>query len=349
MSTLDELLPLQTQNLSAPVSWDESEGAAVFAKGTAGVGPLLDVNEGLLPFKDKKAIAVLNSWWAGGYFVAEGEVIGFIYNPLNVKAIVGGQMVENLSLINVTTGKHYSGNQVYKAPKINEHGRKISIVTDTGSMTGDWDDLHVTGVMDGGSFDVHLRASSPALYNGGTGIYPLQGLRSHQYSLPVLATRGTVTMDGKTYHVEGNSWFDRQWGTLNPKDGMPKWTWFGINLVDGTALSIWHTFDKSIGQDRAFATILHPDGSQTVAAALCRPDPEYAWKSPKTGNLYYLKWTIEIPQLNTSLDVVTTEKDQEFLMAAMGGGYEGVSNVEGTIQGRPITGAARLEMLGSCE
>jgi hypothetical protein len=349
MSTLDSLLLLQTRSLSAPVSWDSAEGAAVFKKGTAGVGGLIDINEGLLPHKDKKAIAVLNSWWAGGYFVAGDEVIGFIYNPLIVKPLVGGQMVENLSLINVTTGKHYNGNKTYPVPKIAESGGKISIVTETGSITGDFDDLHAAGKMDGGSFDVHLRASSPAIYNGGTGVYPLCGLRSYQYSLPVLATRGTVTMDGKTYKLDGNSWFDRQWGILDPKSGMPKWTWFGINLVDGTALSVWHIFDKAIGKNRAFATILHNDGSQTVAAAICAPDAAYAWKSPQTKNLYYLKWTIDIPQLDTTLEIVSTEKDQEFTMAAMGGGYEGVSNVTGTFQGKEVAGAARLEMLGSCE
>lgn len=155
-------------------------------------------------------------------------------------------------------------------------------------------------------------------------------------------------MDGKTYELNGNSWFDRQWGIFNPKNGLPKWTWFGINLVNGTALSIWHLFDKSIGQNKSFATILHTDGSQTVAAAVCIPDAEYAWESPQTKNLYYLKWTIEIPQLDTSLNVITTEKDQEFTMASMGGGYEGVSNVTGTFQGRSVVGAARLEMLGSC-
>jgi hypothetical protein len=349
MSELDSLLPLQTQSLSAPVSWDFAEGMAVFKKGTAGVGAFIDINEGLLPFKEKKAIAVLNSWWAGGYFIAGDEVIGFIYNPLIVKSIVGGQMVENLSLINVTTGKHYNGNKTYPVPKIAESGRKINIATDTGSITGNFDDLHCAGKMDGGSFDVHLRASSPAIYNGGTGIYPLCGLNSHQYSLPVLATKGTVTMNGKTYELNGNSWFDRQWGILDPKDGTPKWTWFGINLVDGTGLSIWYIFDKTIGKNRAFASILHTDGSQTVAAAVCTPDLKYAWESLQTKNLYYLKWTIDIPQLGAKLDVVTTEKDQEFTMAAMGGGYEGVSNVTGTFQGKEVVGAARLEMLGSCK
>jgi predicted secreted hydrolase len=58
--------------------------------------------------------------------------------------------------------------------------------------------------MDGGSFDVYMRASSPAIFNGGTGVYPLCGLRSHQYSLPVLATKGTVMMGEETYDCSAN-------------------------------------------------------------------------------------------------------------------------------------------------
>ncbi len=333
--------PLQVQSLPSPVSWDSALGAAVFKTGTAGVGPLLNVVDDL----QMKAGCTANSWWAGGYFSAAGQVIGYIYNPLLLNTPQGAVLVENVSLTNATTGAYFSGSQAYPLTQATVSSTGLDIVSATGSLRGDFDDLHAVATMDGGSFDVHLRAASPAIFNGGTGRFPLGGMDAHQYSVPVLATVGGVTLGNQTYEVHGNSWFDRQWGTVESPT-KEKWTWFGINLTSGEALSVWSAYDKTIGKERSFATILHKDGSQTVAAANITADRNYVWRSPATGNTYLLKWTIEIPQFDTVLTIVASPNNQEFTMQSFGGGFEGVSSVTGTFKGKTATGAARLELLG---
>lgn len=351
---VDSLPTLQPDYLFKPVGWNSAPGASIFKTGTAGVGPFLNAVDDLLPQENAQDALSGGSWWASGYFVVNEEIFGCIYNPLLIKTPQGAVVVENISLTNITTGALYSSSNTYPIPQatVNVDKKQINIVTPTGSLQGDFDDLHATGIMEGAGFDVHMKAASPVIFNGGTGNYPLGSINFRQYSVPILATVGTLTIDGKAQQVQGNSWFDRQWGSMPSWDGsmlseaMPKWTWFGINLSNGEALSVWLADDPAIGKKRAFATILHGDGSQTVAAASVKPDKNYAWISSASGNTYYLKWDIEIPQLDTLLSVTSACKEQEFSMQSMGAGYEGICGVTGTFQGKSVTGVTRLELHG---
>lgn len=336
------LTVLEEQNLLKTINWESAPGAEVFKLGTAGVGPLINVNQDL----HLKEGCTINSWWAGGYFIIKGQVHGYIYNVLYANTPMGSMLVENLSMTNATTGVHYGDSKTYPVEgSVVISPNELNIVTPTGSIKGDFNDLHAIGIMEGCKFEVHLKAASPAIFNGGTGIFPHASMDVRQYSLPVLATKGTVTFGDETYEFKGNSWFDRQWGNKDP-DAQGKWTWFGISLTSGEAISAWFGFDATIGKNRSFASILHIDGSQTIAASNFIPDPKSEWKSPETGNIYPLKWTLEIPHLNSSLLIESTIDDQEFTMPIFGGGYEGVSKVTGTFQGKSVIGNARLELLG---
>ncbi|MFF5363831.1 lipocalin family protein [Streptomyces scabiei] len=78
---------------------------------------------------------------------------------------------------------------------------------------------------------------------------------------------------------------DRQWGPLpNLPAGGGSWSWMNLNLSNGDKVSVWNQTRDSKRAD--FATILKPDGTQTVAEATFTPDQSTLWTSPTTGKKY---------------------------------------------------------------
>ena len=254
----------------------------------------------------------------------------------------------------VSTGKHVSDSQIYPLDQAKVERERLEIATPSSSVSGDLNEMRITA----NSGEVHikllLRAASHALFNGAVGYFPfMAGPPNYEFGIPQMATMGTITIGGATHQVQGGStWFDRQWSVPTGKSDSfdltkVKWSWFGINLKNGDALSVWSFFDPKIGRQRQFADILHQDGSHSTVVAHATPTGK-AWKSPKTNKEYPLNWRLDIPQLHTRLLISSVVNDQEISTPVLGGGYyQGVSNVSGIYQGRKTAGVARLELLGN--
>ena len=60
---------------------------------------------------------------------------------------------------------------------------------------------------------------------------------SYYYSRTSMTAGGTVTLGDRTLAVEGDAWFDHQWGDFISVGG-GGWDWFAVNLEDGTELTV---------------------------------------------------------------------------------------------------------------
>ena len=60
---------------------------------------------------------------------------------------------------------------------------------------------------------------------------------SYYYSRTDMAATGTVRLGDETLAVEGDAWFDHQWGDFISVGG-GGWDWFAVNLDDGTDITI---------------------------------------------------------------------------------------------------------------
>jgi predicted secreted hydrolase len=181
------------------------------------------------------------------------------------------------------------------------------------------------------------------MYNNGTGLIPFLDGTSYYYSLPSLATRGTLKVNNRTYAVTGESWMDRQWGSWK-QDTLQKWTWMAVQLSNGDRINLWDL----LATDREFryATVLHPDGTHEVVAVNSLADTTTDfWTSPSTGKRYGTRWTVTIPTLDASLSIVVQPQGQE--LQASGGLYEGAASVTGRYRGKPVTGLAYAEQYGN--
>lgn len=286
-----------------------------------------------------------NSWFAIGHFQSEAETIDFLYHLMIMKANGNEVMVSCFSVTNETTGWYDGIDEIFPMQMVKKTDGGFGFQTPTGCMSGDLDHMQIAASMKSASMALTLKAVGYPLYNEGSGNFDMLGMNINQYSIPTMEAEGLITIEGKAFDVQGTVWFDRQWQN---QDGVlaGKWSWMDINLENGERISLWDAVDPA-GDTKSWVTILHEDGSQTVAdmVPLAETTGEY-WTSEKSGNKYPGKWTVKIPEVQAELEVTPTKLDQEIAGQKGLAHYEGASTVKGTYKGQPVKGYSYIELVG---
>ncbi|MUO81656.1 hypothetical protein GOZ78_04365 [Agrobacterium vitis] len=320
---------------------------------------ILTVPKGLGAFVDPVADLALkkefdvNSWFAIGHFDVDGETLNFLYHiMISPMPDTGSAIQACVAITNETTGWYRAEDVVIPVDQATIADSGFDIEMPNGRMWGTLDNFRIKATLGGGKgeVDIEAHATGPVIMNGGTGVFPLIGMMIHQYSVPRLAARGAITVDGNKRSVEGVVWFDRQWQNqegVAAVDAAFKWSWMDINLDNGDAISLWSGPAKLGGEERAWATILHADGSQTVAAAEPGLAARDVWHSEKSGCRYPTRWTVRIPAMDAELEVVPSPREQEFVSQVPAlNKYEGASTMAGTWRGKPVRGFGYVELVG---
>jgi len=191
------------------------------------------------------------------------------------------------------------------------------------------------------------RALTQPIINGKNGVSqkgPETGQASHYYSMPRLATSGTLQLGNKQYKVTGESWLDREFSSKGLAKNQTGWDWFAIQLDDGRNLMLYQIRQSDDTTDPHSAGTL--SGKNTNTVHLKQSDFHITvtnwWTSPHTKARYPAKWKIEIPQYHLSLTVIPTVADQEMRPRRESAIYwEGSCSVEGNVAGK-----AYVEMTG---
>lgn len=305
-------------------------------------------------FKEEYAV---NSWFAIGHFETSGEKLNYLFhlmimNRPNQLPVINS----NLSITNETTGWYYADDKIYplEIAEIKETGegeeKTFSIKVPNGHLSGNLDEMYLEAQMPHGEIKCKLKSYGSILLNGGSGNFPTMiGENFNQYSIPNLFTTGSIRLDDKIYNIEGKTWFDRQWQNEGSNFGARwNWSWMDINLDNGDTISLWDMRDITNKKNYAWATVLHVDGTQTVATMepLVEKATEY-WKSSKSGQNYPTKWIVTIPSLDAILEVTSVIKEQEIISEIpFLNKYEGASTVNGVYRGKNTKGYCYVELLG---
>lgn len=282
---------------------------------------------------------VANEWWyTVGHLYSQGHEYGY-----EVTLFPFG--LAEIAITDVTGHKYYTHTFLYKAGQYSASSKQLDVRMPTATLSGPMNDMHLTATLPQGHLDLRLNAKGPANYMNGTGLIPFLKGSSYYYSLPDLQTSGTLTLNGKTSTVTGLSWLDRQWGNWDFND-LRKWTWMAIQLKNGEYIDLFDLFP--LQGEQHWATVVHRDGSESVVSVepLAKHATNFA-TSPRTGDRYAGKWTVEIPSLKTSLTVTATPTLQQVQGPNGGGPDEATSTVRGTYEGKPVTGLAYVEQNGN--
>ncbi|MGF1686995.1 carotenoid 1,2-hydratase [Photobacterium japonica] len=167
--------------------------------------------------------------------------------------------------------------------------------------------------------------------------HPTLDIASYYYSAPFLKVKGRLELDGKTYHVTGDGWYDREWSSKGLSSTQLGWDWFSMRLDDGSALMLYQIREKN-KRPYYFGSRSWPDGrTEPLLSEQIRLSPVSF--TTHNGKNYPLSWYIEVPshQIKLKVDVVRKEQWLPFVFSY----WEGPIRITGS-----HTGQGFMELTG---
>ena len=209
--------------------------------------------------------------------------------------------------------------------------------------------LSIKAESDDFSFSLDLDSAKPAVLHGERGVSrksTIPGNASYYYSLSRLRTSGTLTIQGESTSVSGDSWMDHEWFSSVLDEGQSGWDWFSLQLDDQRELMLFQVRNHDpVVEPFKYGMVVDQHGqSELIPPDQIALTPVRTWKSNLNHPEYPVHWKIEIPWLNMKLDVESLidaqERDDSFRY------WEGATRVSGMEGSRLITGLGYLEMTG---
>jgi len=233
-----------------------------------------------------------------------------------------------------------------------EEGR-LDVWIDNWHLTSVGDEQHLQAAKDGIGLDLTLTPQKPPVLHGEAGYSRKAAaaeVASYYFSLTRLATRGILTVGGRTLQVTGTSWFDREFSSRGLAPHQKGWDWFSLQLSDGTDLMLYIMRLKDGTIDPASSgTLVNREGqARHLTLADFTIKATGSWKSPHSQATYPAGWQISVPSAGCTLKVSPTLADQEL---HTGGRspliyWEGQAVIQGTCNQQAITGQGYVELTG---
>jgi predicted secreted hydrolase len=189
--------------------------------------------------------------------------------------------------------------------------------------------------------DLMMESRKMPMLEGGKGFVTVRGRQSFYYSLTDLRTEGMVRVGDRWVPVKGRSWLDHQWADVTYTND--QWTWFSIQLEDGTDLMCVEYSDKD-GKD-SIVDVLTTQGHAAHYDHTELSHNDRVWKSKTTKAEYPLSWTIAVPDGKIELVTSAILEDEEMVFGAINY-WEGPITVTGTIGGKKVKGVGFMELAG---
>jgi len=206
---------------------------------------------------------------------------------------------------------------------------------------------HLQVQQDGLGLDLTFDPLKPPVLNGEQGLSRKStepGNASYYYSIPRMATQGSVMLRGQSLKVSGLSWLDREWSTSMLAESQAGWDWFSLQMDDGSELMFYRLRRKDGSDDPASAgSLIDQQGVSTpLARDAVAIDVLDTWDSPADGR-YPARWKLTLKPSGRIIEVRPLLADQEFRLGARY--WEGAVDVLEVNTGKPI-GRGYVELTG---
>lgn len=194
------------------------------------------------------------------------------------------------------------------------------------------------------AIDLELLSLKPEVLNGEGGLSRKSatlGNASYYYSIPRLATSGTIRVGSESFRVQGLSWLDREWSTSALERDQQGWDWFALHLDDGRDI-MYYQLRRQDGSVDPFSsgTLVAADGaSRHLRREEVQLEAAGVWKSHGSGASYPAGWRMRIPSQGIDLEITPRLADQELVTGFRY--WEGAVAVRGS-----VGGSGYLEMTG---
>ncbi len=167
---------------------------------------------------------------------------------------------------------------------------------------------------------------------------------TYYYSYPRMRAEGTILIEGREVDVDGEVWFDHQWGDFFVVGKPAGWQWFAIHLDDGRSLMIAEVRGAE-GEVLAIDGTLIQSGSEQSVLDLEQDGIELEvqdyWTSTQTAGEYPAKWRLRVDSID--LDIVMTPSIADQEVPALPYGNQAAAYWEGRVE---VSDTASGESLG---
>ena len=226
---------------------------------------------------------------------------------------------------------------------------------------GDWscreaDGAHVLRATIGTDevvFEATLKPSKPVVLNGRekNGVsFKDEGEASRYFSYTRMEIEGDINIGGKTEHLRGAAWMDREFGTWTPTDKQKGWDWFSIQLDNDCELMCYQLRSATNAvSEFSSGTYVDENGNFTpLTDTDFSVEPTGFWKSPHTEATYPNGWRVKVPSVNLDLRIAPVIEDQELDTrgTTMIVYWEGACAVSGKAGEFDVGGRAYVELVG---
>jgi predicted secreted hydrolase len=281
-------------------------------------------------------------YWSGQLRGASGRRYGLqlaYFTAEAVRGLLWGQMA-HWALVELDSGEFTSGSRVWLGAPRRIEGR-FALHTPNGEASAFGGDGRDRLRLALGQRSLDLRAHSRRVvphYDGRRHDYTFGGY-TYYYSRPRMLAVGELSRGRARERVEGDLWFDRQYGDLSAAM-LEGWQWLSLHLDDGSQLMIFR-FNREAGE--RFAVHVGADGrARRLGPEAIDVTPLARWQSPRSGVDYPCAWRVRSECHD--LEIHTPAPAQEMNSATWLGPvyWEGACTVTGSHRG-----VAYVELLGS--
>jgi predicted secreted hydrolase len=196
--------------------------------------------------------------------------------------------------------------------------------------------------------DLQFTETQPLLLQGKQGLSrkgPEPQQASYYYSLPQLATRGSLSIKGQKFEVSGKAWLDHEWSEEILHPDAAGWDWIGMNLDDGSALTAFRLRNKQ-GQALWDGGSFRPAKGDTYTFSRGEVifQPVRRWKSPLSQASYPVEWIVRTPADFYTVRAVIDNQELDSRQSTGAIYWEGLSELIDS-NGK-LVGRGYLEMTG---
>lgn len=291
----------------------------------------------------------LTEWWyyTGHLQAADGRRYGFEF--VIFQTVRGDYPVVYLGQFAVTDRSRQQFRHAYRLSQGSQIGRldQLELAVQDWRLRSDRGSGHLSAAMEEYALELGFQTRKPAAFHDDDGIVSFgpAGL-SYYYSYTRLAVQGTLIDHGSPLPVQGEAWFDHQWGDFLVLGG--GWDWFSIQLDDGSELMLNHLRDDQQQVVGVWGTYIDPDGrARALHAGDFVIEPTGSWTSPASGGTYPMGWQVRLREPPYQLQLNPALLDQELVSQGDSPTYwEGAVDITGTRDGRAVAGQGYVELTG---
>lgn len=208
--------------------------------------------------------------------------------------------------------------------------------------------LNVSAKESGISINFQLESDRDPVLQGDNG-YSVKSRKensaSYYYSVPRMDTTGIISISDRNYDVKGMTWLDREWTSNGLAKDQEGWDWFGLHLDNKIDIMFYQLRLQSGNIDSTSSgRMINGKNSIQLNNENFQISVIDHWESPLTGIRYPSKWELSIPNHGLELAIHPYISNQE--LTGLFRYWEGAVQINGTINGTPITGSGYVELTG---